>query len=261
MAAPVPARPASTVMLLRGGAEAMEVLMLGRTKGASFAAGALVFPGGRVDAEDAAIAADPALFGPHGARWADNPEEAARRVAAIRETFEEAGILLARPHGAPQDAPPIAAAPAPEPDFATLLRAHRLQLAPDLLVKFAHWITPVTTPKRFDTHFYLAQAPAGQTAAADGGETVSALWIEPAAAVAAAQAGTHPIVFPTQMNLALLDRLATTAEQAMAVALQRRIVTVTPELLRITPEGRLIRIPPEAGYGGPDLLVTNMPSA
>ena len=147
-AAPVTPRLAASLILLRDAAAGPEVLMVERTGSASYAAGKFVFPGGTVDAADAA------LSGP----------EAALRVAAIRETYEECGLLLAEPA-------PVRSGL--DQDFATLVQRTGCALATQSLVPFAHWITPPHLPKRFDTHFFLAPAPADQTATADLREVVS----------------------------------------------------------------------------------------
>jgi 8-oxo-dGTP pyrophosphatase MutT (NUDIX family) len=234
MTTPAPARPASTVLLLRDGAQGLEVFMVVRHREIDFASGALVFPGGRVEAADLALAGGDAAL--------------AFRVAAVRETFEECGVLLAAP-GTP---------PAAEGDFAAMLAARGL--VPDVagLAHFAHWITPEPVPKRFDTHFFLAAAPADQAALHDGHEAVDSLWIRPRDALAEAEAGRRKIVFPTRMNLVKLARHASVAE-AFAAARAAPVVTVLPEM-RMTPEGRVLRIPAAAGYGGEEFLAGDPPA-
>src|SRR4051812_40989620 len=158
------ARPASTILLLReGGTDPIEVFMMVRHHEIEFASGALVFPGGSVDAGDQGIADSPALYTGGDAATLNF------RIAAIRETFEESGILLARSRGSDHlidaaSAGEIAAchrAPlcAGETAFDRILVQHDLVLALDLLVPYAHWITPEKMPKRFDTWFFLAAAP------------------------------------------------------------------------------------------------------
>ena len=226
-AAPVTPRLAASLVLLRDGDEGLEVLMVERTGSASYAAGKFVFPGGTVDAVDA----EPA--GP----------EAELRVAAIRETYEECGLLLAEPA-------PVRSAP--EQDFATLLQSAGCALATQSLVPFAHWITPPHLPKRFDTHFFLAPAPADQTATADLREVVSAAWLRPQAVVAAAEAAELNLMFATYMNLRWLARFES-VEAALTAARSRPIVTVIPEPAD-SPEGRIFRIPEAAAYGETDVL-------
>jgi 8-oxo-dGTP pyrophosphatase MutT (NUDIX family) len=244
-----PPRPSSTILLLRDGASGLEVFMVVRHHQIDFASGALVFPGGSLDPEDARIAADPA-------RCAEVPglDAAARafRVGAIRETFEECGVLLARPRGdaALVDGARCArlVADAASRSFAEMLAAEDLVLALDLLTPYAHWITPPVVPKRFDTHFFLAAAPADQLAVHDGGESVDSVWINPGRALREQEAGNYTIIFPTRLNLKMLDESASVAE-AFAAARARTIVTVLPELTRLGDE-RALRIPIEAGYGG-----------
>jgi 8-oxo-dGTP pyrophosphatase MutT (NUDIX family) len=260
-----PPRLAATVLLLRDGEDGMEVFMVVRHHEIDFAAGALVFPGGRVDPGDHDIAADPALY-PN----ADGHDGTALRVAAIRETFEECGVLLARPRGsgALVDALRLraieeahgAALLAGTTSFAAMLNAEDLVLAPDQLVAFAHWITPVRISKRFDTHFFLAVAPDNQIAIHDGSESVDSTWISPRAAIAETEAGRYKLVFPTEMNLKKLGRHATT-DEAIAAARASKVVTVLPEPVKAEENGiRYLRLPLEAGYGGEVFEVKNPPS-
>jgi hypothetical protein len=127
-----------------------------------------------------------------------------------------------------------------------LLRAEDIELACDLLVPFAHWITPEFMPKRFDTHFFLVAAPPDQVAVHDGRESVDSVWITPAAAVAEAEAGRRTIIFPTLQNVKKLGRAKSVAD-ALAAARREPIVTVLPRVLK-TERGMRFCIPPEAGY-------------
>jgi len=249
MTSPAAIRPASTILLLRDGASGLEVFMVVRHHQIDFASGALVFPGGSLDPEDAALAADAV----HCAAVAGLGDAArAFRVAAIRETFEECGVLLARPRGsnALVDGARCArlVAGAAARTFADMLADEDLVLALDLLTPYAHWITPPVVPKRFDTHFFLAAAPADQLAMHDGGESVDSVWINPGHALRQQEAGNYTIIFPTRLNLKMLDESAGVA-QAMNAARARTIVTVLPELTKLGDE-RALRIPLEAGYGG-----------
>lgn len=257
-AAPVEPRPAATVLLLRDGAGGIEVLMVTRNVAADFASGALVFPGGRVDESDH----DEAMLAACRAAPGIDRRAMAFRIAALRETFEEAHLLLARPKRGERL---LTAAEVDglqsrleqrlgrTADFAEIVGTGEIELATDLLVPFAHWITPVGPPKRFDTHFFLAPAPAEQVAAHDGREAVETVWIGPNHAIAESEARRVTLVFATRMNLVKLGRNASTAE-ALATARADRIVTVCPELVE-GPEGRLLRIPAAAGYG-----ITEMPA-
>jgi 8-oxo-dGTP pyrophosphatase MutT (NUDIX family) len=248
-------RFASTMLLLRDGASGLEVFMVVRHHQIDFASGALVFPGGSLDPDDRVIADNPGLYA-----GAENLEAAAvaLRVAALRETFEECGILLARPQGSnalvsAAQADAIAqthrkALAAGETAFSAILAEAGLVLALDLLTPFAHWITPEGLPKRFDTHFFLAIAPPDQVGAHDGHESVDSIWVAPADAVAGSKTGKFTLVFATERNLIKLGR-ARSAAEAIALAKSGAIVTVLPKLTRHE-TGRSLRIPIEAGYDG-----------
>jgi 8-oxo-dGTP pyrophosphatase MutT (NUDIX family) len=248
-------RFASTMLLLRDGADGLEVFMVVRHHQIDFASGALVFPGGSIDPDDHAIAANAALYTNSGDFDA---MATAMRVGAARETFEECGILLARPRGsqslvAGSKVEAIvdkhrAALCEGKTTFSDILTANDLVLALDLLVPFAHWITPVGLPKRFDTQFYLAIAPSDQLGAHDGLESVDSIWVSPNAAVDGARTGKFTLVFATERNLIKLGR-ATSAFEAIKAAQADRIVSVLPEITK-TETGRQLRIPAEAGYDG-----------
>lgn len=251
-------RPASTVLLLRDGPSGLEVLMVTRNVASDFASGALVFPGGRVDEADGEAAMHACCCAVAGA----DKRAMAFRVAALRETFEEAHMLLARPKGCDRllTAREVETLEAKlrerlgrDPVFADLAAEGDIELATDLLVPFAHWITPVGPPKRFDTHFFLAPAPLDQVAAHDGREAVDAIWIAPQKAIAESEAKRVTLVFATRMNLIKLGR-STGVVAALAAAREDTVVTVCPELIE-TPEGKLLRIPLAAGYG-----ITEMPA-
>ncbi len=259
-------RLAATVMLLRDGGEGMEVFMIVRHEASNFAAGALVFPGGRVDPEDHELAVQAAVFPPQAGVDA---AAAALRVAAIRETFEECGVLLARARGEQGligaarlreiEAAHRDAMTRRERSFGAILAAENLVLAPDTMVQFAHWITPAHVPKRFDTHFFLASAPQDQVALHDGEEAVDSVWITPAKAIDGTAAGAYKLVFPTQMNLQKLARHSLSAP-ALAAARISRVVTVVPVQERAGDGKRVLRLPLEADYGGEVFEVTNPPS-
>lgn len=217
-----------------------------------FATGAMVFPGGKVDPGDS----DPALTARCDGLPEAGDDQRALRVAAIRETFEEAGVLLARPEG--EDA--LVSGPRlrslrrrwrdalneGRADMPRLVAEERLRLACDLLTPFAHWITPAFMPKRFDTWFFLVPAPQDQLALHDGGESVDSAWIRPEDAVADAEAGRRTIIFPTLMNVKKLGRSASVAA-ALRTAGSRPIVTVFPRVENRAGELRMI-LPAEADY-------------
>ncbi|MBR0663247.1 NUDIX hydrolase [Roseomonas hellenica] len=242
---------AATVLLLRDGAAGPEVFMVVRHGDIAFAGGALVFPGGRLDPADRVLAEAHGLEGDAGAL----------RFAALRETFEESAILLTR-EAAPADVALRrgwqSAVCAETIGFGTLLAEQGLSPAPEALVHFAHWITPPSRPKRFDTHFFLAVAPAAQEAAHDGGEAVDSLWISPRVALTEADAGRHKLVVATRLNLMRLARFDSVAA-ILAHAAATPVVTIRPRSTE-TPEGRLMHFPIEAGYGL-ETYLSNDPAA
>lgn len=242
---PAEARPASTLILLRRTqSHPLQTLMVVRQKTIAFAGGAVVFPGGRVDASDHA----------HAGKDAGD----AFKIAAIRETFEESGILLAH-HSSTGDMVSKSTAERLQQQyrdavckgelaFADMLRAECLACAVDRLVPFAHWITPPSRSKRFDTHFFVAPYAEDQHAAHDDGEVTKAMWIAPPALLAAAKDDKYKLVFATRLNVERLCAFAS-VDEAIESARNTPVVTVRPESVE-TPEGRLVRIPAEAGYGG-----------
>lgn len=240
-------KPAATVLLLRDRPR-FQVLMVRRHHQIDFASGALVFPGGKTHGGDH----DPNWAG-HAAGWKDlDPEQRALRIAALREVFEEAGILLAeRADGAPFaeacDPAVREAVDAGRTSFLDVVRGLGVRLKLDALTVFARWITPPIMPKRFDTWFYVVRAPEDQVAACDGRETVDAEWIAPAEALRLGEAGERTVIFPTRMNLKLLSE-AESAADAVARAAARPLVTVSPTV-ESRPEGRVLVLPPDAGYG------------
>ena len=250
---PVKPVPAATVIILRDGSIGIEVLMVERTQKADFAGGALLFPGGKVDENDYKILR---------AQLCDFSEAIgddlrAIRVAGAREVFEEAGILFAR---SKKTGNVIANDRVEsiktryrenllmkENTFHEILEAENLILATDLLVPFAHWITPINGRKRFDTHFLIATAPHGHVASHDGSETLDTTWIRPQVALEDAEAGRSRVVFPTRMNLKKVSE-SPDSTSAIESAKNKPIVTVLPEVYEVN-GGRHLKIPLEAGYG------------
>jgi 8-oxo-dGTP pyrophosphatase MutT (NUDIX family) len=259
----VAARPASTILLLREGeADAIEVFMMVRHYQIEFQSGALVFPGGSVDPGDRDVIANPELY-------ADDGHDDATlnfRIAAIRETFEESGILLARPRGSTDliaasraaaiEAAHRAALCEGKASFADVLAEHELVLALDLLIPYAHWITPEKVPKRFDTWFFLAAAPPEQVGTHDGKESTDSIWLSPREALAGGDSGRFTLPFPTTRNLIKLAKQPSVAA-ALEDARGKPVVTVMPVLTR-NGDKRQLRIPAEAGYDGE---VFEIPSA
>ncbi len=231
-------RPAATVLLLRDGSAGLEVYVLRRRTSMTFAAGMHAFPGGAVDPRDVQ---DESLRwrGPSTAHWARRlgvPEPAARGFvcAAVRETFEESGVLLA---SATTDDPVAPTGPQWDMDrlalvardlaLSDLLEGRGLELRSDLLAPWAHWVTPRFEPRRYDTWFFLAEPPAGQEARDVSGEADRAVWVRPGDAVAAAEAGEVAMLPPTFVVLEELAAYGSTGD-AMAASAGRSLATVMP---------------------------------
>jgi 8-oxo-dGTP pyrophosphatase MutT (NUDIX family) len=257
---PAPALPSATILLVRDAPDGLEVFMVVRHHEIDTASGASVFPGGKLAEGDS----DPQLRGKCDGAEGFDDGDLALAVAAIRESFEECGVLLARREGEAGllDAASVAALQDYRAPFETgalamadFVAAHGLRLACDVLVPFARWITPAPVPKRFDTHFYLTAAPADQAALHDGGETVDSIWIRPKAALVEANAGTRPIVFPTRLNLMWLAQAAD-VKAALTAAQAREVVPVQPEIEDRGGGDKAVRIPAEAGYPINEVPVT-----
>jgi 8-oxo-dGTP pyrophosphatase MutT (NUDIX family) len=236
----VPPKDAATVMLLRDGAEGLEVFLLRRVAQMAFAGGMTAYPGGGVDPRDAD--ASVAWAGPGPKWWAERfgcPVPLARSLvcAAVRETFEESGVLLAGPDEASvvQDAGRYAEARARlvgrELSLAEFLAEADLVLRADLLRPWANWVTPVGERRRYDARFLLAELPAGQHADGSTSEAVEATWRRPADALADREAGRCWLMPPTWYTLAELAELPMVAD-ALAASEHRRIEKVTPRLVR-----------------------------
>ena len=180
------------------------------------------------------------------------------RIAAIRETFEESGILLARPKGSKalvdaKRAGEIEAAHRADLNdrkttFLKVLTDNGMMLALDELVPYAHWITPEGMPKRFDTWFFLAAAPPDQLGAHDGKESTDSIWVSPREALAGGETGRFKLPFPTTRNLIKLGKQGH-VKAALDDSRGKSIVTVMPVMTRLN-GGRQLRIPKEAGYDG-----------
>jgi 8-oxo-dGTP pyrophosphatase MutT (NUDIX family) len=259
-AEPAPAMPAATVTIVRDARDGIEVLMMRRNLKSGFVPGMYVFPGGGLDdadllfknnglcncLDDASASGMLGVAADGLAYWA----------AAIREAFEESGLLLAR-NGAGSlvtltDAEVAARFDAQrrqlnagELDFAALIAAESLQLAADQLVYFAHWITPVTAPRRYDTRFFMAEAPPEQEPFHDDHETIAATWISPAGALTLHQRGEFEMRTPT------VRTLETFANCNDVASLRRSLDSiqgnVRPLMPRIGKDGRRY-LPGEPGY-------------
>ena len=236
-------RPASTVVVLKDSAAGLQVLLVRRHQKAAFMAGAHVFPGGVVEAGDhdvvaAGLCDNGGVTAPAGMSI---KEAFAFRVAAIRELFEEAGIFLARDSGdrflALKDdgarqrlAEARHQLHAGDLAFHALLEREQLRLATEVVLPFAHWVTPPIDVRRFDTRFFVAPLPAGQEPVHDARETTESVWMTPADALAASTDGTISLPPPTWITLRELEGCPTVSA-AMAWARQRRVPRREPRVV------------------------------
>ncbi len=262
-------RPAATVMLVRDAVapgrddSALEVLMVRRNLQSDFVGGAYVFPGGAVDPLDGGREAEAVSQGRSDAEASIllgiEAGGLAYWVAALRETFEEAGLLLAERTGGP----PLLAGDTEEEArfvaerarvnkgerrFLDVCRDEQLQLLVGDVHYFAHWITPRGPSRRYDTRFFVAAAPRGQQAAHDAGETIAETWISPRRALEGHRKGKFEIIFPTVRNLQAISRFATSAELLEAAeSASRSVPTIEP---RVIADGNGVRIllPGDKGY-------------
>ena len=259
--APAEPRHASTVVLLRDRAEGLEAYLLRRQKTMAFAAGMYVFPGGSVDPRDEALP-DDAWVGPAPAQWAPllNADEGLAKAlvcAAVRETFEESGVLLAG-----SDAGAVVADTTADDweadrlalidrtlSFAALLDRRGLVLRADLLRPWAHWITPEVEPRRYDTRFFVAALPDGQRTRDVGGEADLVTWERPADALAAADRGELGMLPPTAFTLNELSTFGTVAD-VLAAGDARDIRPVLPRIVVGDDDEARLLLPHDEGYSG-----------
>ena len=255
-------RPAATLILVRDASAGMEVFMIRRTQAAAFMGGAHVFPGGGVDAGDAS-----AELAAHCEGLDD--AEASRLLgvergglaywtAALRECFEEAGLLLA--HDAEgryadlNDAERLQvfaqwreSVRAGRATLADLCREHGLRLAAGRLAYYSHWITQPGRPRRYDTRFFVAEAPSAQTASHDNSETVDHLWIQPGEALARHQRGEIQLVFPTIKTLESIAGFDTAAALLAFARSPRKMPTMAPRTAN-SAEGKKLLVPGDYAY-------------
>lgn len=254
---PVTPKDAATVVLARDGLAGPEAFLLRRVAAMAFAGGMTVFPGGGVDPRDD----DPALawVGPEPGWWAERlgtPVGLARALvcAAVRETFEESGVLLAGPDPdtVVADTAPYAAARRAlvdrEHSLAEFLTDAGLVLRADLLRPWAHWVTPPEEPRRYDTRFFLAELPAGQRADGATTEADHAGWRSPADAIADWRAGRTGLLPPTWVTL---SELAEFDSVAAAMATDRRIDRIMPRVVRDGDTARVV-LPGDPRYDAAD---------
>ena len=263
-AAPAAPRDAATVVILRTAADGdgVETLMLRRTVAMKFAPGAYVFPGGSVDPAD--YGAEVGWHGPSpaefGARLGASAEVARALVcAAVRETFEESGVLLAgQPDGTGGASLAVPAGPSWEADraalaagtltLAELLSRRGLVLRADLLVPWARWVTPEGEPRRFDARFFAAALPAGQQAVGHEAEAEHVAWLRPASAIDAARAGEISLLPPTAATLNDLASAVTAGAGIDGILATRRVIEpVCPRLVLEDGQAWLV-VPDGVGY-------------
>ncbi|WP_371781443.1 NUDIX hydrolase [Streptosporangium subroseum] len=245
---PVPARDAATVVILREGPRSAEVYLLRRKASMAFAAGAYVFPGGSVDPRDTDQAV--AWAGPSPAAWgevfhADGATARGLVCAAVRETFEESGVLLAGPSedsvvadttGDEWEADRLALIDR-SLSFADFLDRRGLVLRSDLLRPWAHWITPEVEQRRFDTRFFVAALPPGQRTRDVGGEADQVAWVRPADALDRAGNGEIFLMPPTYRTLGELSAYEKVPD---VLAAEREIVTLMPKIAEVNGEIHIV---------------------
>ena len=247
-------KPSSTILLLRDDPDAntapLEVMMVKRNYQIDFASGALVFPGGKVSPFDEQV---PKSLVQNDGGFSD--EMIPYAIAAIRECFEESGVLLAldAKTGALVSKSRVEEAYPYRPQLdkdeigmAAFLEKEGFLLDLSFLVHFSHWITPEMVPKRFTTHFFLAKAPAEQIARHDGREAVETLWIKPAQALQEEKQGLRTIIFPTKCNIEKLGLSATT-DDALQKAANEEVHSILP-WMEPSDEGPVLCIDENAGY-------------
>jgi len=258
---PAEPRHASTVVLMRDGADGVEAYLLRRQKTMAFAAGMYVFPGGSVDPRDESLP-DGAWVGPRPGDWAGiltaEPALAKALVcAAVRETFEESGVVLA---GA--DATTVVADTTADDwesdrlalldrtqSLAEMLDRRGLVLRADLLRPWAHWITPEVEPRRFDTRFFVAALPDGQRTRDVGGEADTVVWMRPADALAAFERDEIGLMPPTAFTLSELAAYDSVAA-VLAAGDARDVRPVLPKIVVTDDDDARLLLPHDEGYPG-----------
>lgn len=256
---PAEPRHASTVVLLRDGAEGLEAYLLRRQQTMAFAAGMYVFPGGSVDPRDESLASS-SWAGPAPSRWAklltaEDQLATALVCAAVRETFEESGVLLA---GATVgDVVADTSGDDWEVDrlalldrslsLAELLARRDLVLRADLLRPWAHWITPVIEPRRYDTRFFVAALPKGQRTRDVGGEADRVTWCRPADALSGWEKGELGLMPPTAFTLMELAAFDTVAD-VLAAGDERDVQPVLPRVVVTDDDEARLLLPHDEGY-------------
>ena len=259
----VPVRDAATVMLLRDGDAGLEVFMLRRTMAAVFGPGFYVFPGGRVDLGDGSSAAEAACSGLDDTRASTmlglDRGGLAFWVAAIRECFEEAGVLLAHDAAGEVvrfDDPVVGARFAAHrdalnagaTDLLSVCAAEGLTLDAGTMPYVAHWITPIGERRRFDTRFLVARAPEAQDPLHDDAETIESQWVQPRHALDAEAAGTMVLMPPTIACLQMLTDFSAAGDALVEFAGRPAPAAVLPKIIGRGPKLVRLVLPGEPGY-------------
>ncbi len=250
-------RPAAAIVLLRERPQkGIETFMVRRHIRSDFAPDVYVFPGGSVKPGDREAETTPGLcLPPTGNHLGETSLGAGLRAAAIREMFEEAGVLLAERDGQmltvasdhlARFAQHRRRLQQNETTLAAIAQEEGITLATDRLTYFAHWITPDALPRRFDTFFFIAAAPQGQQAAHDQLETTAGTWIAPAEALARYEQGTFPLVFATIHQLRALDVFTSIADAE--TRLRSQPIPVIQPRATLLNGNIVIRLPGEPGY-------------
>jgi 8-oxo-dGTP pyrophosphatase MutT (NUDIX family) len=266
--ADLPVRDAATVMLVRDRADGggMEVFMLRRNLNSDFVGGAYVFPGGAVDEADRHADLEAVCRGLSddgaSAQLGIDKGGLAFWVAAVRECFEEAGVLLAAPDDDPETVLSFA-----DPAVAERFRHHRksvdtgerrllevcdeerLHLVCDRVHYFAHWITPVGPPRRYDTRFFVTAAPPEQEPLHDDRETIASLWVRPADALQRHKRGELEMIFPTIRNLEAIARFDRSEDLLAAAASVTDIPAILPRIVNEDGGTRIV-LPGDPAYDG-----------
>ncbi len=251
MVEPMVIRPAATILPVRDGPDGLEVLMVRRNPASEFVGGAHVFPGGAVEPSDGALGAH--VVGIDDERASADLGLAsgglAYFVAAARELFEEAGLLLVA--GVAPDPSALGAWRAAlnerRASLGELVAAEGLTLDLGEVRYLAHWVTPHGQPRRYDTRFFIAPAPAAQEAAPDEGETVAHRWVRPVDALADGARGTITLILPTIRTLRQVALVPDVASALALAASQGPIVRVEPHLRERGGQAWIL-LPGEPGY-------------
>jgi 8-oxo-dGTP pyrophosphatase MutT (NUDIX family) len=267
----VPLRDAATVMLLRDGTEGIEVFMLRRNLNSDFVGGAYVFPGGAVDDHDRHENLDAVCRGRSdaeaSAQLGVDSGGLAYWVAAIRECFEEAGVLLAyhRSGGVMRLSKPATkdrfalhrlAVDSGQRRLVEICEDEQLQLAVDCMYYFSHWITPEGAPRRYDTRFFVARAPEAQVPLHDDHEVIANVWVRPAEALEQHYAGTFDLIFPTMRSLETLARFDTADDVLRAARAIESVPAILPRIVEDNGGYRIV-LPGDPGYD--DVVPVELP--